>query len=87
MFFTYLRRELRRRMRQAVFIALGLAVGIGLVITVTAASAILSGVSPYFAKSSGASPLSPKVSLTPILLMGTGWFSTITSATADPRPP
>ncbi|MBV9206323.1 MAG: ABC transporter permease [Actinobacteria bacterium] len=39
MFFTYLRRELRRRMRQGVFIALGLAVGVGLVITVTAASA------------------------------------------------
>jgi ABC-type antimicrobial peptide transport system permease subunit len=39
MFFTYLRRELRRRMRQAAFIAMGLAVGIGLVITVTAASA------------------------------------------------
>jgi putative ABC transport system permease protein len=40
MFFaTYLRRELRRRMRQATFIALGLALGIGLVITVTAASA------------------------------------------------
>jgi len=39
MFFTYLRRELRRRMRQAIFIALGLALGIGLVITVTAASA------------------------------------------------
>ncbi|MGD0560753.1 MAG: ABC transporter permease [Streptosporangiaceae bacterium] len=39
MFFTYLRRELRRRMRQAIFITLGLAVGIGLVITVTAASA------------------------------------------------
>lgn len=38
MFFTYLRRELRRRMRQATFIALGLALGIGLVITVTAAS-------------------------------------------------
>ena len=38
MFFTYLRRELRRRMRQAVFITLGLALGIGLVITVTAAS-------------------------------------------------
>jgi ABC-type antimicrobial peptide transport system permease subunit len=38
MFFTYLRRELRRRMRQAVFISLGLALGIGLVITVTAAS-------------------------------------------------
>ena len=39
MFFTYLRRELRGRMRQAVFIALGLALGIGLVITVTAAAA------------------------------------------------
>src|SRR3984957_3995936 len=39
MFGIYLRRELRRRMRQAVFIALGLAIGIGLVITVTAASA------------------------------------------------
>src|SRR5215475_4638317 len=38
-FLTYLRRELRRRMRQAVFIALGLALGIGLVVTVTAASA------------------------------------------------
>ncbi len=37
-FVTYLRRELRRRMRQAVFIALGLAVGIGLVVVVTAAS-------------------------------------------------
>ncbi len=39
MFVTYLRRELRRRMRQAILIALGLAVGIGLVITVTALSA------------------------------------------------
>src|SRR5262249_20802759 len=39
MFFTYLRRELRRRKRQVVLISLGLAVGIGLVITVTAASA------------------------------------------------
>jgi putative ABC transport system permease protein len=38
MFFTYLWRELRRRMRQAIFIALGLALGIGLVITVSAAS-------------------------------------------------
>src|SRR5258708_349174 len=37
MFFTYLRRELRRRMRQAIFISVGLALGIGLVITVTAA--------------------------------------------------
>src|ERR1700745_3254564 len=39
MFFTYLRRELRRRSRQAVVIALGFALGIGLVITVIAASA------------------------------------------------
>jgi putative ABC transport system permease protein len=39
MFFTYLGRELRRRMRQSAFIALGLALGIGLVITVTAAAA------------------------------------------------
>src|ERR1700728_1469698 len=39
MFFTYIWRELRRRMRQAIFIAVGLALGIGLVITVTAASA------------------------------------------------
>ena len=38
MFFTYIWRELRRRMRQAVLIALGLALGVGLVITVTAAS-------------------------------------------------
>jgi putative ABC transport system permease protein len=37
-FFTYLGKELRRRLRQTVFIALGLAVGVGLVITVTAAS-------------------------------------------------
>jgi putative ABC transport system permease protein len=39
MFFTYLRRELRRRWRQATIIALGLALGIGLVVTVTALSA------------------------------------------------
>ena len=38
MFWTYLRRELRRRVRQAVFIVLGLALGIGLVITVTSAA-------------------------------------------------
>jgi putative ABC transport system permease protein len=38
-FLTYLRRELSRRMRQAVFIALGLALGVGLVVTVSAASA------------------------------------------------
>jgi putative ABC transport system permease protein len=38
-FVTYLRRELRRRMRQAIFVAFGLAIGVGLVVTVTAASA------------------------------------------------
>ncbi|MBR7834706.1 FtsX-like permease family protein [Actinospica durhamensis] len=38
MFLTYLRRELRRRSRQAFVIALGLAVGIGLAISVNAAS-------------------------------------------------
>jgi putative ABC transport system permease protein len=38
-FVTYLRRELRRRMRQAIFITLGLALGVGLVVTVSAASA------------------------------------------------
>ena len=38
-FVTYLRRELRRRIRQATFIALGLALGVVLVITVAAASA------------------------------------------------
>ena len=37
-FLTYLRRELRHRMRQAVVIVAGLAVGAGLVITVTALS-------------------------------------------------
>jgi len=37
-FLTYLRRELRRRTRQTLVVALGLAVGIGLVITVNAAS-------------------------------------------------
>ena len=37
-FFTYLRRELRRRMPQAVVTSAGLALGIGLVITVTALS-------------------------------------------------
>jgi putative ABC transport system permease protein len=38
-FIAYLRRELHRRLRQAVFIALGLALGVGLVVTVAAASA------------------------------------------------
>jgi ABC-type lipoprotein release transport system permease subunit len=38
MFITYLTRELRRRMRQTIFIAFGLALGVGLVITVMAAS-------------------------------------------------
>jgi ABC-type lipoprotein release transport system permease subunit len=38
MFLTYLLRELRRRMRQAIFVGAGLALGVGLVITVIAAS-------------------------------------------------
>src|ERR1700761_6635103 len=38
MFLTYLRRELRRRMPQAIIIAVGLALGIGLVIVVTSVS-------------------------------------------------
>jgi putative ABC transport system permease protein len=38
-FVTYLRRELRSRTRQAIFVALGLALGVGLVVTVGAASA------------------------------------------------
>jgi ABC-type antimicrobial peptide transport system permease subunit len=39
MFVTYLRRELRQRMRRTLAISLGLAVGIGLVITVSAVTA------------------------------------------------
>jgi putative ABC transport system permease protein len=39
MYLTYLRRELRRRSKQAIVVAVGLAVGIGLVMTVSAASA------------------------------------------------
>jgi putative ABC transport system permease protein len=46
-FFTYLRRELSQRTRQAMLIALGLALGVGLVITVTAVS---SGVNTAQAK-------------------------------------
>ena len=38
-FLTYLRRELRRRARQALLTALGLGLGVGLVMTVSAASA------------------------------------------------
>jgi len=38
MFSVYVLRELRRRMRQAIFIALGLALGVGLVIAVVAAA-------------------------------------------------
>lgn len=39
MYFVYLRRELRRRARQAVVVAAGLAIGIGLVMTISSASA------------------------------------------------
>lgn len=39
MFWTYLRRELRKRAKQATVVAVGLAIGIGLVMTVSAAAA------------------------------------------------
>lgn len=39
MYFTYIRRELRRRGRQSIVVAVGLAIGIALVITVSSASA------------------------------------------------
>jgi putative ABC transport system permease protein len=39
MYLTYVRRELRRRSKQAIVVAIGLAIGIGLVITVSSASA------------------------------------------------
>jgi putative ABC transport system permease protein len=65
-FFTYLRRELRCRMRQAVVTALGLALGIGLVVTVTALS---SGVSTAQGKVLGS-------------LFGVGTDITVTTATA-----
>ena len=39
MFFTYIRRELRRRRRQAIVIAAGLGLGVGLVVTVSAMAA------------------------------------------------
>ena len=65
-FFTYLRRELRYRMRQAVLTAGGLAVGIGLVITVTALS---SGVRTAQGKVLGS-------------LFGVGTDITVTTATA-----
>jgi putative ABC transport system permease protein len=65
-FFTYLRRELRHRMRQAVVTAAGLALGIGLVITVTALS---SGVRSAQGKVLGA-------------LFGVGTDITVTTATA-----
>jgi putative ABC transport system permease protein len=65
-FLTYLRRELRHRMRQAVVTAVGLAVGVGLVITVTALS---SGVRSAQGKVLGA-------------LFGVGTDITVTTATA-----
>jgi putative ABC transport system permease protein len=72
MFFaTYLRRELRRRMRQAIFVALGLAVGIGLVVTVSAASA---GV-----KKAESSVLAS--------LYGVGTDVTVTGAAPQPKAP
>ena len=65
-FFTYLRRELRHRLRQAVVTSAGLALGIGLVITVIALS---SGVRSAQGKVLGA-------------LFGVGTDITVTTATA-----
>jgi len=45
-FVTYLRRELSRRLRRAIFVALGLAIGVGLAVTVSAASAGVAGADP-----------------------------------------
>jgi putative ABC transport system permease protein len=69
-FVTYVRRELRRRMRQAIFIAMGLALGVGLVVTVAAASA---GVSKAQAKALGA-------------LYGLGTDVTVTGPAPGPAP-
>jgi ABC-type lipoprotein release transport system permease subunit len=73
MFITYLLRELRRRMKQAIFVGAGLALGVGLVITVIGAS---SGVSD-----SQASVLHS--------LYGVGTDVTVTQppATGSARPP
>jgi putative ABC transport system permease protein len=65
-FFTYLRRELRHRLRQAVVTGLGLALGIGLVVAVTALS---SGVRVAQGKVLGS-------------LFGVGTDITVTTATA-----
>nr|WP_330389112.1 hypothetical protein [Alkaliphilus peptidifermentans] len=46
-----------------------------------------STVNPYFSNSSSGFPDSPNVSAVPILFRGTGQFSEITSATAEPKPP
>ena len=39
MYLTYIRRELRRRFKQSLVVALGLAVGVALVVTVSSAAA------------------------------------------------
>lgn len=68
MFFTYLRRELRRRRKAALVVALGLALGIGLVITVDSVS-------------SGMSQAQGKVLQS---LYGLGTDMTVTKAAAAP---
>lgn len=70
MLFTYLFRELRRRHRQALMIAIGLAVGIGLVVTVSAAS-------------SGVKDAQQKVLHS---LYGVGTDITVTKTAAAPTP-
>jgi len=49
--------------------------------------AISEKVSPCFSKSSSAGPIPQKVSLNPIILMGTGLSSARQPATASPNPP
>ena len=68
-FLTYLRRELRHRMRQALIIAIGLGVGAGLVVTVTAATSGISNAQAAVLHS----------------LYGIGTDVTVTTAAAVPK--
>lgn len=70
-YFTYLRRELQHRRRQALLAAAGLAVGVGLVVTVTAATAGVSGAEAAVLHS----------------LYGVGTDVSVTKAAPDPGTP
>src|SRR3989339_1482102 len=58
-----------------------------LLITDLIATTISCAVKPYLTNNSSGLPDSPNVSLMPTLAIGTGAFSTSTSATAPPNPP